>query len=113
MTEVISIVPAIAQYLEAIKGKSHVVPALQRIAESAMPDWEKMPQSKDEEWKYLNLKPLYQIAWSAHHTNPEVQIVKDHLEHLPFYSSLADHLVFINGLFQAELSSVSLEMVFE
>ncbi len=109
MTEVISIVPAIAQYLETIKGKSHVVPALQSIADSAMPNWEKMPQSKDEEWKYLNLKPLYQIAWSVNHSNPEIQLVKDHLEHLSFYSSVADHMVFINGLFHAELSSVSLD----
>jgi Fe-S cluster assembly protein SufD len=62
------------------------------------------PHVKLEDWRYTNLKPALTRPWNV--TTPELQVGKDELERflIPGLDTL--RMVFVNGIFNVELSSL-------
>lgn len=79
----------------------------QLLREQAFVEFEKLgfPTTKNEEWKYLNLKPVIEKTYA---TNVEgnLQEVNSLLDKHIIKSFKANRLVFVNGKYQPQLSTI-------
>jgi Fe-S cluster assembly protein SufD len=83
---------------------------LDRLRVSAMDRFTELgfPSVKDEEWKYTNVAPVAKIDFRPA-TSPEVamKFSSAELEKLGFLETRESQLVFVNGQFRKDLSSVT------
>jgi Fe-S cluster assembly protein SufD len=71
--------------------------AIERFAEAGFPG------KSEEEWRFTNIAPIVNTAFApAEHAS----VARDDIEHLSFAREAAAELVFVNGFFARELSSV-------
>lgn len=61
------------------------------------------PTSKDEQWKYTKVGPVVNATYAFHDSSSDSTKLD--------LSSSMDHLVFVNGVFQPQLSSIEIEGV--
>ncbi|HEX8142577.1 MAG TPA: Fe-S cluster assembly protein SufD [Pyrinomonadaceae bacterium] len=83
---------------------------LSRLRESAMSRFEQLgfPTTDDEEWKYTNVAPIarttFEPAFESQESGPKVDAAQ--LEPFIYEEARRSRLVFVNGFYRPELSSV-------
>src|SRR3989442_1124089 len=98
----------------ALQSNEHGLPRLswlERLRESAMDRFEVLgfPALKDEEWKYTNVAPIARLGFAPITTREGSAAPLDASQVAPFTypEAKASQLVFVNGILNAELSSLS------
>ncbi|HEY0546235.1 MAG TPA: Fe-S cluster assembly protein SufD [Pyrinomonadaceae bacterium] len=83
---------------------------LKRLRESAFDNFEQrgFPTTDEEEWKYTNLAPLVKAQFETMFERQAVQDVsaQARLEEFTYEESRRSQLVFVNGVYRAELSAL-------
>lgn len=64
------------------------------------------PTTREEEWKYTNVAPIARIPFASANAEPGRSGLTQALAHLAFRDPMAPQLVFLNGSYLPELSSV-------
>ncbi len=89
----------------------HTAAWINRLRESAMDRFEQLgfPTTRDEEWKYTNVAPLAKTIFEPSLTRRETNAVlaKDAFDAHVYTEARDSRLVFVNGIFRAELSSLA------
>lgn len=65
-----------------------------------------LPSTRDEDWKYTSLSVLEKANFLATSTSPAASVSKEQIEQYLLSDLSKTHLVFVDGAFSAELSSV-------
>ena len=65
-----------------------------------------LPSTKDEEYKYYNITKKLNASFSTYAKSEEVKLSADDVKHVFFEGLEANVLVFVNGHFSEELSSI-------
>ena len=91
-----------SRYLQQAESGSDFV----HIRENAFKEFEKLgfPTTKNEEWKYTNFKKVFDLPLQS--TCAPVENAEELLNASILKNIKASKLVFINGCFHAELSSI-------
>jgi Fe-S cluster assembly protein SufD len=92
-----------SSFLSGLNGKNS--PALRERREKALSQFarEGFPTTADEEWKYTNLGPLLKKDFSF---KSDISFDKKDIDPLLFPGIKANTLIFINGVFSKEFSSL-------
>ncbi|MBV9210260.1 MAG: hypothetical protein JOZ52_06505, partial [Acidobacteria bacterium] len=80
---------------------------LKRLRESAFESFERQgfPTTDEEEWKYTNLAPLARTRFETKLEKHAVQdVARARLSEFAYEESRGSQLVFVNGVYSAELS---------
>jgi Fe-S cluster assembly protein SufD len=84
---------------------------LERLRENALESFEKLgfPTTRDEEWKYTNVAPIVKAKFEPVLVDQENERGFDagQLDAFVYPEALESRLVFVNGIYRAELSSLS------
>ncbi|HZT60131.1 MAG TPA: Fe-S cluster assembly protein SufD [Pyrinomonadaceae bacterium] len=81
---------------------------LARLREGAFERFEEtgFPTTNEEDWKYTNVAPLARKAFEVAGEERAAKIERDAVEHLVYEEARRSRLVFVNGIFNRELSSL-------
>lgn len=95
----------LASFPEFVQG-SDAQPWLRRIRESAIQRFAELgfPTTHDEEWRFTNVAPITKVAFQAAGSETS-GLTTAHLDQLLFADPQSCRLVFVNGRFDAGLSS--------
>ena len=100
-------------YQEAFRALQESAPDprgswLARLRENAMESFQELgfPSTKDEEWKYTNVAPIAKVAFQPQTTATD-QFGAKELASFSIPEAEASQLVFVNGLFRDDLSSLT------
>ncbi|HEX8175588.1 MAG TPA: Fe-S cluster assembly protein SufD [Pyrinomonadaceae bacterium] len=79
-----------------------------RLREDAMEHFEQLgfPSTFDEEWKYTNLAPLSKRQFEPGFESKNIELESGALEMVAYPEAEGSRLVFVNGVFKRELSSL-------
>jgi Fe-S cluster assembly protein SufD len=82
---------------------------VKRLRESAFARFEQLgwPTVADEDWKYTNVAPIAKAKFAPVTEQPEgVRVTASELEPFVYAEARRSQLVFVNGIYQADLSSL-------
>nr|MBA2735044.1 Fe-S cluster assembly protein SufD [Acidobacteriota bacterium] len=83
---------------------------VERLRESAFASFERLgfPTPRHEEWKYTNVAPIAKAKFDTAFDNPKDTAILDasQLQTFTYEEALGSQLVFVNGVYRQELSSV-------
>lgn len=100
----------LSSLLEQCRQQPQVLPtqSLLQLRESAMA-WvqeQAFPTRRDEEWQFTDLSPLVEVQFQAV-KNPDIASLKLDITPLTLPEAVESRLVFINGVYAPQLSSVA------